>query len=202
MQILLIRHAQSKGNEANTVQGHSDQGLSELGKNQAKKLSEYFNEGDLNAIYSSDSARAFQTATQTADKLKIQIQTNEDLREAAFGIWEGMTYKEVKEKYLDEYTAWHKNYFIRPSWFESFELHQKRIIKAIENILKKHNLHDKVAVFTHGGSIKTQIGFFNKLTGEELANFSLNNCSLTLINFNPSKNYEDGKLVYYNKEVI
>ena len=32
--------------------------------------------------------------------------------------------------------------------------------------------------------------------------FSNANCSLTLIKYNPSKNYEDGKLIYYNKEVI
>ena len=41
MEIILIRHAQSKGNESNTVQGYSDHGLSELGKEQAKLLAEY-----------------------------------------------------------------------------------------------------------------------------------------------------------------
>lgn len=202
MEIILIRHAQSKGNETNTVQGQSDNGLSELGEKQANLLREHFNHGDLNAIYSSDLGRAIQTAKPTRDKLNIEIKTDPDLREADFGIWEGLTYDGVKEKYPKEHTDWHKNYFVRPSWFESFELHQKRIRRAIEKILTNHKPIDRVAIFTHGGSIKTQIGYFKKLNGEELAEFTTKNCSLTLIKFNPTTKYEEGKLIYYNKDVI
>ncbi len=202
MQIILIRHAQSKGNEANIVQGQIDEGLSGLGKEQALELSEYFQTEDITAIYSSDLGRAVQTATPTAKKLNLEIKTDTDLREAHFGIWEGLTYNEVKEKYEKEYSEWHRNYYIRPPWFESFELHQKRIKKAIEKILVENTYDSKVAVVTHGGSIKTQLGFFKKLSGEELTQFTTLNCSLTLISFNPSVKYNDGKLIYYNKEVV
>ena len=202
MEIILIRHAQSKGNKTNTVQGHTDFGLSELGKEQARQLSKYFNIGDISVIYSSDLGRALETARPLAEKLKINIETDSDLREADFGIWEGLTYDEVKERYSKEHAAWHKNYYVRPPWFESFELHQKRVRRAVEKLLRIHNLNERVAVFTHGGSIKTQLGYFKKLTGEELAGFTTANCSLTLIKFNPTKKYESGNLIYYNKEVI
>lgn len=202
MQIILIRHAQSKGNETNTVQGQTDQGLSDLGNKQAKALSACFKAGELQVIYSSDLNRTCETAKPTAKKLNLEIITDPDLREAHFGIWEGMSYDGVQKKYPEEYTAWHTNYFIRPPWFESFESHQKRTRKAIEKILLKHNLNDTVAVFTHGGNIKTQVGYFMKLTGEELTTFTTKNCSLTLIKFNPTKKYEEGKLIYYNKDTI
>lgn len=202
MDIILIRHGQSKGNESNTVQGHLDNGLSEYGKEQAELLSEHFKAGDLTGIYSSDLNRAIQTATPTAQKLNIEIMMDTDLREANFGIWEGQTYDGVKEKYPKEYSEWHKNYFARPAWFESFEKHLKRVRKAIEKILLKHDLYEKVAVFTHGGCIKTQLAYFQKLNGEKLTELTTKNCSLTLIRFNPTKKYEEGKLVYYNKEVI
>ncbi len=202
MQLTLIRHAQSKGNKENIVQGQIDEGLSDLGKEQAIELSEYFQDGDITTIYSSDLGRAVQTATPTAEKLNLKIKTDPDLREAYFGIWEGLTYNEVKETFSAEYTAWHKNYHIRPPWFESFESHQQRLKRAIEKILLENNYDSKVAVFTHGGSIKTQIGYFKKLTGKELTLFTNSNCSLTLIKYNPSTKYEDGELIYYNKEVI
>ncbi len=202
MEIILIRHAQSKGNETNTVQGKLDNGLSEPGIKQAKELSEHFQIGDLTAIYSSHLSRAVQTAEHTASKLNLKIITDVDLQEADFGIWEGLTYDGVKENYPKEYTNWHKNYFIRPHWFESFESHSKRVRRSIESILLNHKLNDKIAVFTHGGSIKTQVGYFKKLNGEELASFSTANCSLTLIKFNSSKKYEGGELIYYNKEVV
>ena len=202
MQLILIRHAQSKGNEANVVQGHADEGLSSLGEEQAKELSEHFQTGDIRAIYSSDLGRAIQTATPIAKKLNLEIKTDVDLREAHFGIWEGLTYNEVKEKYPKEYSEWHRDYHIRPSWFESFDSHHKRIKRAIEKILIEGSPDSKVGVFTHGGSIKTQIGYFKYLSGVELTQFTNSNCSLTLISFNPSVKYENGKLVYYNKDVI
>lgn len=201
MEIILIRHGESKGNETSIVQGHLDNGLSEKGLIQAAKLSEHFNNNHLNAIYSSDLTRAVQTAEPVARKFNLKIKTDPDLREASFGIWEGMTYNEVKEKYLEEYTAWHKNYLIRPFWFENFESHQKRITRAIKKVLKNHKYDERLLIFTHGGSIKTQLGFFKKLTGEELAMFAMSNCSLTLIKFNSTKKYEEGELVYYNKQV-
>lgn len=202
MEIILIRHAQSKGNESSTVQGQTDRGLSGLGKKQAGELIHFFNANALNAIYSSDLGRAMETAKPLSEKLNLQIITEPDLREADFGIWEELTYNEVKEKYPQEYSAWHMNYYIRPKWFESFDSHFKRIKRAIEKILQKHSLNEKIVVFTHGGSIKTQIGYFKKLTGEELTKFTNSNCSLTLLKFNPSRKYEDGELIYYNKEVI
>ena len=73
MDVILIRHAQSKGNASSIVQGQTDKGLSELGKEQARQLSEHFNPFDITAIYSSDLERAFQTATPTAKKLKLEI---------------------------------------------------------------------------------------------------------------------------------
>lgn len=202
MEIILIRHAQSKGNETNTVQGQIDNGLSKLGYAQAEQLSSYFKPGDLTTIYSSDLGRTLETAKPTADKLNLKIIKDPDLREVHFGIWEKLTYEEVKEKYSNEYSAWHKNYYVRPSWLESFESHFNRVKRAIEKILLANNPNDRIAVFTHGGSIKTQVGYFKKLSGEELTQLSTANCSLTELKFNPTTNYEEGKLIYYNKQVI
>lgn len=203
MKVLLIRHALSKGNMANIVQGRQCMGLADLGKEQANKLSEYFNPGDINAIYSSDSPRAIQTAEPTAQKLEIEITTDPDLQEANFEVWEGLSYDEVRDKYPDEYLAWHEDFYVRPPWLESFKAHQTRIRRAITKPLSAHQPNDTIAVFTHGGSIKTQVGYFNnKLSGKDLAKLRTINCSLTLLEFNPTTNYENGKLVYYNKEVI
>ncbi len=201
MDLILIRHGQSKGNANNIVQGHLDEGLSDLGLDQANMLSKYFNNNDINYIYSSDLGRAIQTAEPSSKKLNISIKINPDFKEAGFGIWEGMTYDEVREKYSKEFSAWHGNYFIRPDWFESFENHQTRVRKGIEEILANHKKDDKIAIFTHGGSIKTQVGYFNKLSGQELIKISISNCSLTHINFK-SNDYESGELSYFNKNVI
>ena len=201
MEIFLIRHAQSKGNKESIVQGHLDNGLADLGKEQARQLAKCFDK-NINAIYSSDLGRAVETATPLAEKLNLKIDLDPDLREANFGIWEGLTYNDIKERFPSEYNAWHKNYHVRPPWFESFESHFVRIKSAIAKILTLHNLNDRIVVFTHGGSIKTQIGHFKKMHGEDLTTFTNTNCSLALIKFNPLKSYEHGEMVYYNKDII
>ncbi len=200
MNIILIRHGESQGNKDKVIQGHICHGLSDLGKTQAELLGEFLKEKTLTAIYSSDLTRAIQTAEPTAKKQNLKISLDENLREACFGKWEGLTEEEVKIKYPDEYSAWSKDYFIRPHWFESFYNHQNRVKKALEKILAKENKDATVAVFTHGGSIKTQIGYFKKLTGADLTKFSQKNCNLAEISFNDK--YENGELIYYNKQVI
>lgn len=202
MEIILIRHGESKGNKDQIVQGQTDEGLSELGHLQAEKLSEYLATLNVGGIYSSDLGRAEQTAMPTAKKLSLPVKRDPNLREAHFGIWEGLTFNEVKKTYWAEYNAWHEDYFVRPDWFESYETHHLRVKYAIETILKAHNKNDTVLVFTHGGSIKTQIGYFQKMNGKDLANFGSANCSLACLKFNPSTDYEKGKMIYYNKTVI
>lgn len=202
MDIILIRHGQSKGNAKNIVQGHSCEGLSDLGWAQAKAIGKYFNVGDLDVIYASDIRRACETATPTAEKLNLEIKKDSGLREASFGIWEGMVFDEVREKYSDEYHAWHNDYYQRPEWFEAFDTHQTRVKAVLEKILNTENKDSKVAVFTHGGSIKTQVGFFKKLNGVELKEYRFANCSLSLVRFEEELKYEKGKLIYYNKKVI
>lgn len=202
MNLILIRHAQSKGNKTNVVQGQTCAGLSDIGTMQAEELSKALQDIKLNAIYSSDLGRAIQTAKPTARDLNLEIKFEPELREAHFGIWEGLTYEQVKETYHNEYTAWHENYFIRPHWFESYESHHKRVSTVIKKILSSHPKHETIAIFTHGGSIKTQIGFFMNLNGKELTQYKTKNCSLTAIHFNSSLKYEDGKIIYYNRQVI
>lgn len=202
MEIFLIRHGQSLGNASGTVQGHSCQGLSPLGFNQSEALSETLKDLEISSIYSSDIGRALQTAKPTIDKLGLEVKIDPDLREAEFGIWEGMTYQGVKEKFPKEYNAWYEDYFIRPHWFESYNSHFNRIKSAIEKILSAEKSNSKVLVFTHGGSIKTQLGFFKKFSGKELVEFRTKNCSLTLLKFEDSNLYDAGEMIYFNKQVL
>ena len=68
--ILIIRHGQTAWNTQKRLQGHSDIPLNENGRLQAVTLAKILRDEPLDAIFSSDLQRAYQTAYEIA---KIQI---------------------------------------------------------------------------------------------------------------------------------
>src|ERR1044071_3382976 len=71
--LILIRHGQTDWNAENRVQGQANSPLNELGRLQAKELSEklVFEHSDISAVYSSDLDRAYDTAKETADRFNL-----------------------------------------------------------------------------------------------------------------------------------
>jgi len=77
-----------------------------------------------------------------------------DLREMNFGIFEGLTYQDIMEKYPRIYRNWLENPLdiIIPRG-EGLNSMARRVRKALRRIIF-HNSNKTVAVFTHGGPIR------------------------------------------------
>ncbi len=85
--LLLIRHGETDWNVETRMQGHKDTSLNEKGLLQAKETAVrlYQNHADISAIYSSDLARAYSTALETATLFCLPITKNFFLREFNIG---------------------------------------------------------------------------------------------------------------------
>ena len=101
--IFLVRHGQSIGNLWKRYLGHTDLGLSELGKIQAKQTAEALANEKIDVIYSSDLKRAHETAIPHAKMHSLDINDSVNLREVFLGDWEGMTVSDLKTLYHDEF---------------------------------------------------------------------------------------------------
>ena len=87
--ILLVRHGESMGNVLKLFTGHSGYPLSDLGHTQAARTAEYIHANyQVDAVYSSDLPRAFQTAEHIAKAFKLPVITHAGLREIYAGDWE------------------------------------------------------------------------------------------------------------------
>ena len=60
--VLLIRHGESTSNVTNSFAGHLDVALSERGRRQAELTGLYLKDTPIDAFYSSDLRRAYETA--------------------------------------------------------------------------------------------------------------------------------------------
>ncbi len=103
---LLIRHGESEGNYKQMFLGHTDLELTELGHRQAEATAELLKAVQIDAIYSSDLKRAWQTAEHIAEKHSLSIIADTQFREVYAGEWEGMPYSEINAKYPTEFKYW------------------------------------------------------------------------------------------------
>ena len=89
LRIFLIRHGATEWNKESRLQGTSDIHLSTEGFHQAITLAEHVPFTHVEAIYSSDLARAMETAKIIAERFNLTVKPMPELREMNYGDWEG-----------------------------------------------------------------------------------------------------------------
>ncbi len=153
--IIFVRHGQTEWNVLGRYQGQTDVALSPLGIEQAEKLAAHFPVDKIEAVYSSDLARAMKTASCVADRFGLTVEPRPELRELNFGDWEGLTYDEIVAKWPDAL----ENFFQHPDVLEiphgeSFPKLRERALACVEEIVSRHP-DQTVAVFAHGAILRT-----------------------------------------------
>ncbi len=154
MRIILVRHGQTEWNLLQKYQGQTDIPLTDLGRKQAQAAGEYLsNTEKIEALYCSDLSRTRETAKIIGKNIDLQPECDSRLRELSFGLWEGLTFTEVYEKYPEEFNNWYKDtHKIKVPEGESFAQLVERVMKSVKEIMEKHT--KTVVIVTHGGVIK------------------------------------------------
>jgi len=94
-QLVVLRHGRTSWNATGRFQGQVDIPLDERGLVQADQAAKVLAELAPAAIFSSDLARAQQTAEPLARACGLPVQTDPRLREIHVGTWEGLTVDEL-----------------------------------------------------------------------------------------------------------
>src|SRR5690349_12441668 len=97
--VLLIRHGQSEGNAARRFGGHTATPLSARGRRQANATARALQGEELTAIYSSDLARAVETAQALASLTGLEINPTSAFRERSVGVMEGLTFEDAAQQH-------------------------------------------------------------------------------------------------------
>lgn len=150
--LYLIRHGETEGAETKRYKGHIDVPLSANGIEQIKRVAGYLAEAEsLNALYCSDLSRAVKSAEIIAEPYGLKPIIMPELRERNFGLWEGMSFDEIREKWPDAFNAWAANPLeFSPMNGESTIKVRDRALKVFTEIIGKHQ-GDNIAIVSHGG---------------------------------------------------
>ncbi|MQG39094.1 MAG: histidine phosphatase family protein [SAR202 cluster bacterium] len=163
MRIILIRHGQSTGNTERRFQGQSKDPrfhLTELGKQQARKLKQRFINENIapTHIYSSPLKRVKETAEIIADGTNIAIQYSDDLQEYGLGILTGMSIEEASNNYKEsEWEQLEINEYGTVEGAETIEEKLRRAKEIINRVIREHNDEHTVFLVCHGGFLQDVI---------------------------------------------
>lgn len=165
--VYILRHGQSLGNVDRIFLGHTDWGLTELGKKQADCVIDFFKDISIDKIYSSDLIRTKETVRPTAEDKNLEIISRENLREIHAGKWEGLSLSEIEAAFPEIWNIWKRADAedLRLPQGESTKEVSDRIYSEIE-LLSKQNDGKAILITTHAMAIRI---FTNRVLGRSLS---------------------------------
>jgi len=197
LNIYVTRHGQDKDNERWILNWHRDFSLTEIGKKQAKEVSEKLKKMNiiLDKVYSSPLKRTHQTAKIIAKFLKIKdVEKNKMLIERDFGM---MTWKLIEDIQKMDWNDFLKigkiNYFLKRSSVETFPNTKTRAKKFIQNLLKKYK-SGNILLVTHGDFWKMLYAAYYDIDWKQaLKNFHFGNGEVILLS--KDRNKDDAHII-------
>lgn len=192
MRIFLVRHGKDDGNYRG---GWSLVPLTEEGINQVKKLAEFLNTQkdyyNIEKIISSDLERARQTTNIINEKLNVNVEFTERLREMNNGKIAGMLNKDVEKIYPGLYYNTLRIDERYPGGESPIEFHD-RIIKDFKDIVKENKNHNNIMIVTHSGVINIIYRYINNMEwSNKIKSIKVSNASIySLILENNNRYFE------------
>lgn len=147
--IVLIRHGQTEWNREERFRGRVDIDLDEMGFRQAEAAAQRIAQWEVAAIYSSPLKRALATAGIIAKRLGLSVEPLDGINDMDFGVWQGLSVSEVREKYPELFDLWrYSPQRLKIPGGESLEDVQNRVDATINDLAARHE-NETVALVTH-----------------------------------------------------
>lgn len=180
--IYLVRHGESEANFSGRFCGITNVELSLKGREEAVKAGNNLKNYKIEFVYSSPLKRAIDTAEIICDRNGIdlsEIMVEDCLIEVNFGLFENLTWDEIREQYREESENWilNKQKYKFPEG-DSYADIIKRVSRFIETI------PDNSLVVTHFGVIQSILLYLNIADDTNLWDYVINNCDIVIIDKN------------------
>jgi broad specificity phosphatase PhoE len=180
MRLILVRHGETPWNVTLQYQGQANIPLNERGLEQASRAAARLTRYGVTRLYSSDLARAWQTAEVIGATLGLTPVALPELREIDVGQWEGLTPEELYRRFPDHMAEYRRDpaRTVRLGG-ESYAQLQARALIALQQIQDHHQHGDIVAAVSHGGTIRALLCHVIGLDLDRFGRMWLDNGSLT-----------------------
>lgn len=180
MRLLLARHGETGAQYSGRYIGSTDLPLSEIGKEQARRLADVLPTTGLSRCLCSPMRRTRETAQLALDGRECPIEMLDVLREIDFGRWEGLSFPEIVVRDQRLVTEWQQDplAFHFPGGEQTGDFRQ-RIEAGLQGIISLSD--DSVLVVCHGGVIRAMLCSLLGISFTHYLSFAIAPAALTVI---------------------
>jgi len=176
--LILVRHGESQWNALHKWTGWTDIGLSDKGKEEAKKAASLIKDIPLNAAFTSTLVRAQQTLEIMLGELgltSIPVVKDHALDERNYGIYTGKNKLEIKtqlgeEEFLKLRRGWDypipQGESLKDVYGRVVPYYEKKILPLLKN-------GEHVLVAAHGNSLRALIKYLEHVADADIAGVEL-----------------------------
>lgn len=152
--VFLIRHGATTLTVEDRFAGETDVALSDLGRDQLRRLGGRLAPEPIAAVYASPLSRTMDSARLIAEPHRLAVTPIEGLREISHGHWEGRTRAEVEKMFAEEYARWENDPFnFAPSRGETGLAVTARALPTLLDLVSAHP-NEQIAVVSHKATIR------------------------------------------------
>ena len=196
MKIYIIRHAEKEsGSYYNPRLRHQDEPISEKGRRSAERLSAFFAERPIDAIFVSGYRRTGETIQPVARQLGLTPIVDERLNEIDNGLIEALSDTEIQEQYPDVWRAFmERSADFRFPEGETGEEVRSRIASFLDE--KRNQYPNGIIAVTHDGLIRTLMCHVLGLPVYRRWDFQIDFCGIVELSIRPDSG--GWKLIRFN----
>ncbi len=156
--LVLLRHGRTAWNHALRVQGHLDVELDETGLAQAAAAAPRVAALEPRLLWTSDLARARQTAAAVEAATGLTAVPDARLREFGLGEREGLTHEEYRGLAPEEFARFRQGHYDDVPGAEPTAAVRTRMAEALGDLLAALGPGETGVAVTHGGAARLAVG--------------------------------------------
>ncbi len=154
LKFYFLRHGETTSSQTGTYCGRLDIELTPSGVQMAEDFAQTYDHIPWKAVYCSPLKRAIATAKPLCDRLGMDMELRNGLKEIYYGDWEGKTPAQVNQEFHDDYVRW----LADPGWNSpnggekgiDIARRSSEVLEEIENTHKTGN----VLVVSHKATLR------------------------------------------------
>ena len=183
--LYLVRHGQVADGHTDRYHGNNDIGLSANGVRQFEELAAQLESVPLAGVYASDLTRALTGAQIICRGREVKPQIITEFREVHFGVWEGLSFTEIAERYPEELKARFKDLIgFRIPGGESLTDVKHRALPRLTSLIEQHH-QEAFIIVAHAGINRVILSDALGLSLEFLFRLDQNYGCLNVIDYFP-----------------
>ena len=156
--LFLIRHGNTIDEETKPVyKGRTDIPLSKTGVRRMQGAAAFLSAFKLDRLYTSTLSRSIESGRIIAEAQGLAFEPTPAFDEIAFGVWEGLSFDEIKEQYPEALRMWLADPGANPPpEGEPFRAARARSMGGLKRIVAAHK-GENIGIVAHAGILRIMI---------------------------------------------